>query len=137
MEDTNSTTFLDGIITTSTMMDNMSAGNNNNTSKKQRLVSSSTSTNQENVGRDDLQNAKENFDKNVENKLRSVEDQLKDAANRLESKILDMELIVCLAENRIALTLDPRYIEEEQNLNSALAEFNELIGKNGVSSMTL
>jgi hypothetical protein len=84
-----------------------------------------------------LEALKKTFDKSVTNKVRSTEDQIKDAANRLQMRLLDLELVVSLAENRVALSLDPRYLEQAQRLKQLTQEFDEMVGKHGVHSSTL
>jgi hypothetical protein len=72
------------------------------------------------------------FEKNVTLKLRSTEEQLRDAGNRLQTRLQELELIICLAENKFALALDPRHLEKMQKINSKIQEFEELFGQIGI-----
>ncbi|KAH9253511.1 hypothetical protein BASA81_008558 [Batrachochytrium salamandrivorans] len=69
------------------------------------------------------------FEELVKNKLRSTEEQLRDAASRLEARIGEQELAISLAENRVALSLDPRHEEKLGRLKQTLAELDALLGE--------
>lgn len=77
------------------------------------------------------------FESKVSDQIQKIEDQIKDASYRLEIKLLDMDLTIALAENKIALCLDPRYQEQMERLRNNIEEFNKLVGKHGVASTTL
>ena len=91
----------------------------------------------EETGVDQSKTLAKTFEREVIDKLRSTEEQLKEATNRLDARLLDLELAVCLAENRLALTLDPRYLDHVEQLKQAMQGFEELVGKHGIASTTL
>lgn len=68
------------------------------------------------------------FEELVKNKLRSTEEQLRDAASRLEARIGEQELAIALAENRVALSLDPRHEDRLARLKQTVAELDALVG---------
>lgn len=78
------------------------------------------------------------FERLVTEPLSETEDQIKEALRRADATILEMEMRIAVAENNIALSLDPRYLEESQKLKMSIAECNELVGKIcGIESTTI
>jgi len=69
------------------------------------------------------------FEANVTSKLASVEEQLRDAAFRLDARMGDLELTISLAENRIALALDPRHLENIHKWKESINDLEETLGK--------
>ena len=99
-----------------------------NTPKKQRLLEEIKDSPDDSV----LAELSKTFEEKVLSRLRNTEDQLRDASNRLEAEIGELELVVCLAENRIAMTLNPRYEELAQELECAIKKLEECIQTSGV-----